>query len=53
VTQLVRNYKPIHSGDIKTFEVVTSTEPLGTLGLVASLLAATLYQSNHDMNHKL
>jgi hypothetical protein len=30
-----------------------STEPLGTLGSLASLLAATLYKGNHDRNHKL
>jgi hypothetical protein len=30
-----------------------STEPRGTLGSVASLLAATLYQGNPDRNHKL
>ena len=29
------------------------TLSLGTLGSVASLLAATLYQGNHDKNHKL
>ena len=27
--------------------------PIGTLGSVASMLAATLYQGNHDMDHKL
>jgi hypothetical protein len=27
--------------------------PIGTLGSVASLLAATYYQQNHDRNHKL
>jgi hypothetical protein len=39
--------------DRKIFEVMTSTLPKGTLGSVASLLAATLYQENPDMNHKL
>jgi hypothetical protein len=29
---------------------MTSTEPKGTLGSVASLLAATLYQENPDRN---
>jgi hypothetical protein len=33
--------------------VVTSTLPKGTLGSIASLLAATLYQGNPDRNHKL
>jgi hypothetical protein len=31
---------------------MTSTLPKGTLGSVASLLAATLYQGNPDRNHK-
>ena len=35
------------------FEVMTSTLPRGTLGSVASLLVATLYQGNRDRNHKL
>jgi hypothetical protein len=33
--------------------VRTSPLPKGTLGSVASVLAATLYQGNCDMNHKL
>ena len=36
VTQIFRNGKPIHGGDRKSFEAMTSTEPLGTLGSVAS-----------------
>jgi hypothetical protein len=32
---------------------MTSILPKGTLGSVATLLAATLYQGNPDMNHKL
>ena len=32
------------------FEVMTSTLPKGTLGSVASLLAATLNQGNPDWN---
>jgi hypothetical protein len=35
------------------FEVMTSTLPKGTLGSVASLLVATLYQETPDRNHKL
>jgi hypothetical protein len=35
------------------FEMITSTLPKGTLGSVASLLAATLYQGKSDRNHKL
>jgi hypothetical protein len=32
---------------------MTSTKPRGTLGSVAFLLAATLYQGNPDKNHTL
>jgi len=45
--------QPSHGGNRKTVELMTSTWPRGTLGSVASLLAATLYQGNHDRNHKL
>ena len=31
---------------------MTSTKTTGTVGLVASLLAATLYQGSHDRDHK-
>ena len=44
--------QPSHGGDRKTFEVMTSNYPRGTLGSVAFLLAATLYQWNPDRNHK-
>jgi len=44
VTQIFHNGQPSHGGDSKIFEVMTSTLPKGTLGSVASLLAATLYQ---------
>ena len=44
VTQIFHNGQPNHGGDRKIFEVMTSTLPKGTLGSVASLLAATLYQ---------
>jgi hypothetical protein len=53
VTQIFHNGQPSHGGDRKIFEVMTSTLPKGTLGSVASLLAATLYQGNPDRNHKL
>jgi hypothetical protein len=52
VTQIFHNGQPSHGGDRKFFEVMTSTLPKGTLGSVASLLAATLYQGNPDRNHK-
>jgi hypothetical protein len=32
---------------------MTSTKPRGTLGSVASLLAAMLYHGNPERNHKL
>ena len=32
--------------------MTTATEPRGTLGSVASLLTATLYQGNPNRNHK-
>jgi hypothetical protein len=53
VTQIFHNGQPSHGGDHKMSEVMTSTLPKGTLGSVASLLAATLYQGNPDRNHKL
>jgi hypothetical protein len=40
-------------GDCKTFEVMTSTQLRGTVGSVAALLPASLYQGNLDRNHKL
>ena len=51
VTQIFHNGQPSHGGDRKIFEVMTSTLPKGTLGSVASLLAATLYQGHHNTNH--
>ena len=53
VTQIFHNGQPSYGGDRKIFEVMTSILPKGTLGSVASLLAATLYQGNPDRNHKL
>ena len=44
VTQIFHSGQPSHGGDRKIFEVMTSTLPKGTLGSVASLLAATPYQ---------
>jgi hypothetical protein len=43
VTQIFHNDQPSHGGDRKIFEVMTSTLSKGTLGSVASLLAAILY----------
>ena len=53
VTQIFHNGQTSHGGDRQIFEVMTSTSPKGTLGSVASLLAATLYQGNPDRNRKL
>ena len=53
VTQIFHNGQPSHGGNRKFFEVMTSTLLKGTLGSVASLLAATLYQGNPDRNYKL
>jgi hypothetical protein len=52
VTQIFHNDQPSH-GERKIFKEMTSTLPRGTLGSVASLLAATIYQGNPDRNHKL
>jgi hypothetical protein len=53
VTQIFHYGQPSHGGDRKSFEVMTSILPKRTLGSVASLLSATLYQGNADMNHTL
>ena len=53
VTQIFQNGQPSHGGGCKSFEVMTSILPKGTLGSVASLFAATLYQGNPDRNYKL
>jgi len=52
VTQIHHSGLPSHGADRKTFEVMNSAQPLRTLGSVASMLAATLYQGHHDRNHK-
>ena len=44
VTQIFHNGQLSHGGDHTVFEVMISSLPRGTLGSVASLLAATLYQ---------
>ena len=41
VTQIFHNGQPSHGGNHEIFKVMTSTLPKGTLGSVASLLAAT------------
>ena len=51
MTQIFHNGQPSHGGDHK--KVMISTLPKGTLGSVASLLEATLYQGHPDRNHNL
>ena len=53
VTQIFNNGQPSHGGDCKTFEVMISTLTSGTIGSIASVLAAILYQGNPHRNHKL
>ena len=53
LTQIFRDGQPGHVGDRKAFEVMTSTWPLGTLGSVSSLLAATLYQKRQVLEYWL
>jgi hypothetical protein len=43
VAQIYHSGHPSHGVDRKIVEVMTSTLPKGSLGSVASLLAATLY----------
>ena len=53
MTQILHNSQPSHGDDRNIFEVMTSTLPKATLGSVASLLAAILYQEHTDRNHKI
>jgi hypothetical protein len=53
VTWIFHSGQPSHGGDRNIFEMMTSNLPKGTLGSVAFLLAATLYQGNPDWIHKL
>jgi hypothetical protein len=53
VIEIVHSGQQRHGGDRSIFEVMTSTLLNGTLGSVASLLAATLYQGHPFRNHKL
>jgi len=49
VTQIFHSGQPSHGGDRNPFAATTS---IGSLGSVAFLLVATLYQGNFDRNHK-
>jgi hypothetical protein len=42
VRQIFHNGQPSHGGDRKTFEVMTSTYPRGTLGSVASFFTQNI-----------
>ena len=53
VTQIFIAVNQVMVATVKLFEVMNSTLPKGTIGSVASLLAATLYQRNPDRNHKV
>jgi hypothetical protein len=53
VVTWLRKKEHILDGDQTKLEVISSTLPLCTLGIVASCLAATLYQGNAYMKHKL
>ena len=53
VIQIYHNGQPCHGGNSKTFEVMTPTSQIGTLGSVAFLLAAIIYQWSPDRKHKL
>ena len=50
---LCNSHSPSYDGDWKTIEMVTSILPLGTIGSVASFLAAILYLGNLDKFNKL
>ena len=56
VTQIFHDCQPSHGGDVKLpkwwLQIKTNIY-IGTLCLVASLLAVILYQENYDRNHKL
>jgi hypothetical protein len=53
VTHIFHSGQPSHGCDHKTPEVMTSTQPRGTLASVTSFLAATPYQRNYNRYHKL
>jgi len=53
VSQIFLNGQLCHGGDRNIFEVMNSNLQKGTLGSVASLLAANLYQRNPDRTYKL
>ena len=50
--RLFHNGQPTRDGVRKIYEGMISTSQFGTLGLIASLCAATLYQEKHDSKCK-
>ena len=50
--RLFHNGQPTRDGVRKIYEGMISTSPFGTLGLIASLWAATIYQESHDRKYK-
>ena len=48
VVQIFHNGQSSHGGDRKTDVVMPSTLLIRTLGSVAFVLSATLYQGNHE-----
>ena len=52
VKRLFHNGQPTRNGVRKIYEGMISTSPFGTLGLIASLWAVTIYQENHDRKCK-
>ena len=53
VTQMFRNGQPSHGGDRNSFEVMTSTKLIETVGSISSFSIATRYQGNQERNNKL
>ena len=53
--KIFHNGQPSHGGNCKTFDVMTSTLPIGTLAGLGSAAFLTLYQyqGNPNRNHKL
>ena len=50
--RLFHNGQPTRDSFRKIYEGMISTAPFGTISLIASLLAATLYQENHGRKYK-
>ena len=53
MTQIFHNGQLRHGGDRKTFDAMTSIQPIVTLGSEALLIAYTPFHRIHDRDHKL